>query len=550
LLLVEVDLGVKSSMADAIKILLDPTSANGLEMMRAGQANSEIMAKRGQQANGGPHGPQASPQTEAFIANFYEGSAKRLFQPLKELEHRSSMLDLTVQETSMMTHLVDCLCYFVRQHTYRSKLFIISENLHSRVAQLLASPHKYMKLSALKWFRTTLGLHDEFHNRQLIQHRLFEPILNVVYETMPRDNLLNSACLELFEFIKREGIKQLIVHLAEQYRERLMGITYVNTFQQIVNKYEQMQAGYPNGTEDSSFTTQEGTPARMVNGGGGGRFAGLREMDGDEEAYFNNDDDVDEDEDIGLPTAMKARLPNGASPVRPLVSYPDDEDEEMEQMEQTDILASSPDREALSRAKSSSDPDGLEGMDTESTSPERESPEPASERGRDRRPVPVDGSPGRQASPPEPMAIKRRREDEEDDDELGKLMGGTKRRNSSVSTSSQTRQVQLLDGSASPKSAASAQKENLYTHVGPQVTSQHQHQPVGGTGNANGLRRKGSLKAKNEGGAGRFAIKPINLSVAAKHQGAEAGNGNHDGSGGGGGGGDGGNGANGAGGGG
>lgn len=37
----------------------------------------------------------------------------------------------------------------------------------------------------------------------MIKNKLFEPILNIVIETMPRDNLLNSACLEFFEFIKR-----------------------------------------------------------------------------------------------------------------------------------------------------------------------------------------------------------------------------------------------------------------------------------------------------------------------------------------------------------
>ncbi len=58
-------------------------------------------------------------------------------------------------------------------------------------------------IAALKYFRTCIGLHDEFHNRQIIHNRLFEPILNIVYETMPKDNLLNSVCLELFEFIKR-----------------------------------------------------------------------------------------------------------------------------------------------------------------------------------------------------------------------------------------------------------------------------------------------------------------------------------------------------------
>ena len=48
-----------------------------------------------------------------------------------------------------------------------------------------------------------MGLQDEFYNRQLVKHKLLEPILNIVIETMPKDNLLNSACLEFFEFIKR-----------------------------------------------------------------------------------------------------------------------------------------------------------------------------------------------------------------------------------------------------------------------------------------------------------------------------------------------------------
>ncbi|KAK3676258.1 Platinum sensitivity protein [Recurvomyces mirabilis] len=510
LLLVEVDLGVKSQMADAIKILLDPTSANGMDMMRAGQANSEIMAKRGL-TNGASH---ASPQTEAFIQAFYDGSAKRLFRPLKDLEHRKDMLDLSVHDMSMMTHLVDCLCFFVRQHTWRAKAFILGENLHSRVAQLLACPHKFMKLTALKWFRTCIGLQDEFHNRHMIQHRLFEPMLDVVYETMPRDNLLNSSCLELFEFIKRETVKQLIMHLAEQYRDRLLGITYVNTFQQLVLKYDQMQAGYvpaANGIEDSSFTTQEGTPARIVNGT---RFAGLKDMDGDEEAYFNGDDDAEDDDDIGLPTALKAGLTNGASPVRPLVDYPDDEDEELGPMDGMELLASSPDRDVLVKERKShvagADPHETAEMDFFEDDPRRTSPEQTSdrsrdrERGRDRRPVPVEGSPGRQGSPPEPLASKRRRDDE-DDDELGKMMGGIKRRNSSAaSVTSQTGRSQV-DGPTKTSPLVKSSGSPVQQH------------PVGGSQPM--LRRKGSLKTKNESsGLGKFAIKTFNFGTKQQQQ--------------------------------
>lgn len=542
LLLMEVDLGVKSQMADAIKILLDTGSANVMDMM-ARQANSELLAKR----NGmGPAGQnQISPQTEQFINSFYEGgSARRLFQPLKDLEHRPSMQNLTLHETSLYTHLVEVLCFFVRAHNYRSKLFILSENLHSRIAQLLTCPQKHMKVAALKWFRTCISLADEFHNRQMVQNRLFEPILDIVYQTMPRDNLLNSACLELFEHIKRESHKQLIVHLVEQYRERLMAITYVNTFQAIVHKYDQWQAGYPasqNGAEDSSFTTQEGTPHRTFNGRQ--PFAGLKEMDHDEEAYFNADDDAEDDEEGGLPTAANG-IPNGASPVRPLVSYPDDDEESME------ILASSPDREALlakeKNSSSSSGPPSTETdgdmMDAEYTSVTT-SPE-VRERGRNRTPVPVEGSPGQQQhhSPPESIASKRRREDE-DDDELGKMMGGIKRRNSTASLSSQTGRLQVnvpknsLSNHGVAVDNAELQEHNPRQQKKhqPQQSGQHEQQDENSLPPTHvpTLRRKGSLKTKNEtqgGAVGKFSIKPISLGNV-RHQG-EAESENHDPSGG------------------
>ena len=479
LLLVEADLGVKSQMADAIKILLDPSTTQAqMDMMNRAQNGEFVQKQRGS----GPH-MTIAPQTDAFISNFYEDSAKRLFQPLKDLEHRPSMSGLTVHETSLYTHLVEVLCFFVRQHTYKSKLFILAENLHARVAQLLACPQRYMKLMALKWFRICIGLQDEFHNRQLIQHGLFEPILNIVYETMPRDNLLNSACLELFEYIKRENIKQLIVHLVEHHRERLLGITYVNTFQNLLIKYEALQMP-PQASGEDSFTTQEGTPQRTINGQ---RHSGLREADADEEAYFNGDDDMDgeDDDDSSLPTTAKVNLPNGASPLRPLVSYPDDEEDTM------DLPASSPELKDKKNT-SSSEPTST---DAAPESTEIDSPQEKS-RGRDRKPVPMEGSPGAQQSPPESVAIKRRREEDDEDNELGKLMSGgsgVKRRNSSATSVSN----RLGD-----------------TSLGDRPNGAHNADAVSSpTGGAQMLRRKGSLKTKNQGNVSRFAF---NKSVPIK----------------------------------
>jgi len=270
-----------------------------------------------------------------------------------------------------------------------------------RVAQLMGCPEKHLKLTALKYFRTVLGFHDETHNRQIIQHELFEPILKILYETMPRDNLLNSACLELFEFIRRENIKMIVQHLVETYRERLQEITYVDTFQNLILKYDQNHEPVTTQEMENSFTSVDSdTPARhaaAVNGGKWGQ--GLKDADPDEEAYFNTSDD----EDDHLSGAGKLAM-NGASPVRPLVNYPDDDadDADMDDLA-TDMPASA------HKMSTTQLPEG-------STSPNSTSA----------------------GSPPERISEKRRREEDEEDELLASIStsAGPKRRASTSSNAS------------------------------------------------------------------------------------------------------------------
>lgn len=82
LLLVEVDLGVKAQMADAIKVLLDP-NANTASVETLGRTNSDFLAKVRSSI-------PSAPQADGFIQNFYDESARKLFQPLKDLETRES----------------------------------------------------------------------------------------------------------------------------------------------------------------------------------------------------------------------------------------------------------------------------------------------------------------------------------------------------------------------------------------------------------------------------------------------------------------------------
>lgn len=141
-----------------------------------------------------------------------------------------------------------------------------------------------------------INLQDTFYQALMTHNNTFGLILDIVYETMPRDNLLNSACLELFEFIKRENIKPFVLHVVEKYHDKLKDITYVDTFQDLILRYEQMQ-GY--GAEmDSTLFSQEETPTRRIQPNGQ-RWHGVKEMDAAEEEYFDTSDDEDQ---VGIAT--------------------------------------------------------------------------------------------------------------------------------------------------------------------------------------------------------------------------------------------------------
>jgi protein phosphatase-4 regulatory subunit 3 len=55
--------------------------------------------------------------------------------------------NLSIQQINLYVHLVEVLCFFIRQHSFRSKYFILSEGLAVRVAQLMECPEKHLKLS-------------------------------------------------------------------------------------------------------------------------------------------------------------------------------------------------------------------------------------------------------------------------------------------------------------------------------------------------------------------------------------------------------------------
>lgn len=253
---------------------------------------------------------------------------------------------------------------------------------------------------AIRFFRHLIHhFQDEFYIKLVADTQVLGPILDVLLLTMPRDNLLSSACLDIFEYIRKENmnIKDLLKHLVENYREKLMALNYIETFRELIRASEQSR-GYAGNMENMFMESEDELGRRQTHING--RMMEHISMDPMEEEYWNTSDD---EEDSQNRIAPRNSLASGPGPLSALVDYHSDEESD----ENGDVVMKATEREAGKGAK-------LGGA------------EEASERSGDSEVVPVAVLP-----PPERLSEKRRRE-EEDDDELGKMMQH-KRRNSQSS---------------------------------------------------------------------------------------------------------------------
>ncbi|KAI1344975.1 DUF625-domain-containing protein [Xylariaceae sp. FL0016] len=408
LLLVEVDLGVKSQISDALKVLLDQAPPVQADAFPKG-ANGEYASRMASRLP-----PSADPQQDQFLTIFYENSAAKLFQPLIALEGRTSM-EFTVHEASAFTYLIEILCFFVRQHHHRSKFFVLNNNIVLRVAQLLHCPEKFLKLVAIRFLRQLVNLNDEFYMKQLTDKNVIGPILDVLVATMPRDNLLASACLEFFEFIKRETIKELIKHVVENFRGKLQSLAYMDLFRTLIIKYDQT-GGFTTNLDYYLGVDEEDVGRRRatINPRTGGLMEHLT-MDPAEEDYWNGGSD--EDDDLQARPNERAPGVNGESPgSKLLVDYASDEDGD----ENVEAGAISADEEKAENGSSTPETNGV------AVGP-----------------------------PPERLSEKRRREEDEEDD-LSKMVSH-KRRNSTSASSNTSSTSGLL---RKKKTVAGAREAN------------------------------------------------------------------------------------------
>ncbi|RWS28493.1 serine/threonine-protein phosphatase 4 regulatory subunit 3A-like protein [Leptotrombidium deliense] len=253
------DLGMAVQLSSILRLLLDPDN-----MLSAVVNKSE--------------------KTD-FLNFFYKHCMHNLIAPVLANTSEEMPSRETSQNAQLLSLILELLSFCVEHHAYHIRNFIIQRDLLRRILVLMKSRHTFLVLSALRFMRKIIGLKDEFYNRHIMSGNLFEPIIDSFKANNGRYNLMDSAIIEMFEFIRTEEIKSLIVHIVEKYGKYFDKIEYVRTFKGLRTQYEQhMDRLKDRGSLDSEHILRNNRFRRDP-----------RQLDEDEEMWFNNDDDVDDE---------------------------------------------------------------------------------------------------------------------------------------------------------------------------------------------------------------------------------------------------------------
>ena len=178
--------------------------------------------------------PESMTQTQADKNEFLELFYQKCFPNI------SGMIVLETNSNTLVL-ISDLLCFCIHVHSIWIKYSIMRSKLLSKVCALLYHKQKVVVLAALRILRICIGLRDGFYITQIVEGDLLGPVVDIFIRNGDQYNMLNSAIIELFEFVKRENVKPLVKYYVERFGDntKLSGVDYVQCFKQLKTRHEQ-----------------------------------------------------------------------------------------------------------------------------------------------------------------------------------------------------------------------------------------------------------------------------------------------------------------------
>ncbi|KGN47466.2 hypothetical protein Csa_022940 [Cucumis sativus] len=273
-------------------------------------------------------------QRETVVEIFYENHFGQLIDviaascPSEGLEQSGVPKNRSVVKPEILSSICELLCFCVLHHPYKIKNIFLLNNVIDKVLLLTHRKEKYLVVAAIRFVRTILSRHDDDLTSHFIKNNLLKPIIDVFVANGNRYNLLNSAVLDLFEYIRKENLKSLVKYIVDSFWNRLVQFEHMASIQSLKVKYEQCLDDI--GTSGTATNVLD--PRKRIE---------ERALEKEEEDYFNEESDEEDTATASVSNVQRAQSPpllcNGVpasyppSSSRPgggLVDYDDDEDDD------------------------------------------------------------------------------------------------------------------------------------------------------------------------------------------------------------------------------
>ncbi|GFZ09072.1 binding protein [Actinidia rufa] len=226
----------------------------------------------------------------------------------------------------ILLNICELLCFCVLHHPYRIKDNFLLNNVIDKILFLTRRREKYLVVAAVRFFRTLISRNDEHLMNHIVKSNLLKPIVEAFVDNGSRYNLLNSAVLELFEYVRKENLKILLKYLVDSFWNQLVKFENLATIYSLKIKYEQSLEN--SGTRSSIDVLDS---RKRID---------ERALEKEEEDYFNDDSDEEDSASASMSHSPRVQarpvLSNGSAASYPLLSpragglvdYADDEDDE------------------------------------------------------------------------------------------------------------------------------------------------------------------------------------------------------------------------------
>jgi len=222
-----------------------------------------------------------------FLTLFYHRHGNILFSPLTRPIPKSGIH--SEAEGLLKNNLCELLSSFVKHHGQSVVTFLMNNNLIKSLLNLLNCKEKWLILSSIRFFRIFIDVDITSFKNYIISENLFEPFIQVFLKNGPKYNLVNSALLELFEWILKKNMKTIIKYFMEKHYEKVKDIKYTEVFHKLKEQFEKNEYAPPTPEQAPEPTLSIGhTESTRL------RFRTKFLEERKEEAWFDSEDD-DED---------------------------------------------------------------------------------------------------------------------------------------------------------------------------------------------------------------------------------------------------------------